>query len=121
MTPLPWWEPSCLAAALARCFGQEGLVWLDGDGSPLGRRGLLAVAPQQRLRCDGLPGDGGSRDPFEALQELSQDRRGNSAQRLHHDQVAMKTRCFHISVPLHFQGRMVQCRQRAAGLVRLNR
>jgi para-aminobenzoate synthetase component 1 len=52
------------------------LVWLDGDGSPLGRRGLLAVAPQQRLRCDGLPGDGGSRDPFEALQELSQDRRG---------------------------------------------
>jgi para-aminobenzoate synthetase component 1 len=36
----------------------------------------LAVAPQQRLRCDGLPGDGGSRDPFEALQELSQDRRG---------------------------------------------
>ena len=76
MTPLPWWEPSCLAAALARSFGQEGLVWLDGDGSPLGRHGLLAVAPEQQLRCAGLPGDPGSRDPFEALEELSQDRRG---------------------------------------------
>ncbi|NCY14361.1 MAG: anthranilate synthase component I family protein, partial [Synechococcaceae bacterium WB8_1A_041] len=76
MTQLPWWDPSCLATAMARHFGEEGLVWLDGDGSQLGQRALLAAAPQRQLRCCGLPGQPGSADPFEALEEIQQNRNG---------------------------------------------
>ena len=76
MTQLPWWDPSCLATAMARHFGEEGLVWLDGDGSQLGQRALLAAAPQKQLRCCGLPGQPGSADPFEALEEIQQNRNG---------------------------------------------
>ena len=66
---LPWWEPETLATALAQRYGRNGLVWLDGDGSELGRRAVLAAGPEQILRCDGLPGDAGARDPFAALQQ----------------------------------------------------
>ncbi|WP_341883535.1 anthranilate synthase component I family protein [Synechococcus sp. UW140] len=76
MTQLPWWDPSCLATAMARHFGEEGLVWLDGDGSQLGQRALLAAAPQRQLRCCGLPGQPGSADPFDALEEIQQNRNG---------------------------------------------
>jgi para-aminobenzoate synthetase component 1 len=67
---LPWREPPALARALAAAHGTEGLVWLDGDGSRLGGRGLLAAAPRQQICCRGRPGDAGSRDPFDALAEL---------------------------------------------------
>ncbi|MCP9939259.1 chorismate-binding protein, partial [Synechococcus sp. Cruz CV12-2-Slac-r] len=76
MNQLPWWEPQQLAQALVRCFGSEGFVWLDGDGSPLGNRVLLAVAPQTQIRCSGLPGEPGSKDPFKALQEIQANRNG---------------------------------------------
>ena len=76
MNQLPWWEPQQLAQALVSCFGSEGFVWLDGDGSPLGNRVLLAVAPQTQIRCSGLPGEPGSKDPFKALQEIQANRNG---------------------------------------------
>ena len=41
---LPWQEPQALAQQLAHAYGEEGLVWLDGDGSNLGRWATLAVA-----------------------------------------------------------------------------
>ena len=44
---LPWQEPQALAHQLAHAYGEEGLVWLDGDGSNLGRWATLAVAPQR--------------------------------------------------------------------------
>jgi para-aminobenzoate synthetase component 1 len=72
MSKLPWWDPAQLAQALAARFGQQGLVWLDGDGSNLGRWALLAVAPIRIERCVGLPGSDGSRDPFALLQECFQ-------------------------------------------------
>ncbi|MEY3736123.1 MAG: hypothetical protein RLZZ624_1182, partial [Cyanobacteriota bacterium] len=53
---LPWREPETVALALALRFGSDGLVWLDGDGTPLGRTCLLGVDPLERVRCEGLPG-----------------------------------------------------------------
>lgn len=79
-----------MAVALAAAFGQDGLVWLDGDelppgpesGNPTGasgaeasRRGLsgrscLALNPVETVCCRGLPGDPGALDPFAALERM---------------------------------------------------
>jgi para-aminobenzoate synthetase component 1 len=72
--PLPWLEPRALAVVLAQRFGRDGLVLLDGDGSPLGRRGVLGVDPVATAACRGLPGTPGAADPFDALADL--ERRG---------------------------------------------
>ena len=48
---LPWHEPQSLAHQLAHADGEEGLIWLDGDGSTLGRWATLAVAPQEIICC----------------------------------------------------------------------
>ncbi|MEB3351038.1 MAG: anthranilate synthase component I family protein, partial [Cyanobacteriota bacterium] len=64
---LAWRDPWRLTRALAAELGTAGLVLLDGDASPLGDGGVLGVEPCETLRCDGLPGDAGARDPFEAL------------------------------------------------------
>ena len=69
MNQLPWREPQQLAAALQQRYGHQGLVWLDGDGSQRGRYAVLAAGPSEQVRCDGLPGDPGSSDPFAALQQ----------------------------------------------------
>ena len=73
--PLPWRDPWQVVCALAIHFGAEGLVWLDGDGSPLGRWGRLGVAPQRTVCCRGLGSAAGGSDPFAALQALEQDLR----------------------------------------------
>jgi len=57
---LPWRDPWPLAWGLAERFGREGLVWLDGDGSDLGRWSVLGVAPRERVVCH-------DQDPFGAL------------------------------------------------------
>ena len=71
--PLPWCDPWQVVCALAAHYGSEGLVWLDGDGSPLGRWGRLGVGPQRTLCCRGLGGAAGDSDPFASLQALEQD------------------------------------------------
>ena len=68
---LAWQEPQALAHQLTHAYGEEGLVWLDGDGSSLGRWATLAVAPQEIVRCRGLPGEPGASNPFEALRGLA--------------------------------------------------
>jgi para-aminobenzoate synthetase component 1 len=68
--PLPWHEPWTLALALAERLGSDGLVLLEGDGSPLGRRAVLGVEPRERRECRGLPGQNGARDPFAELDAL---------------------------------------------------
>ncbi|WP_254216745.1 anthranilate synthase component I family protein [Synechococcus sp. CCY 9618] len=70
--PLGWLEPRALAMVLADRFGQDGLVLLDGDGSPLGRHGVLGVNPLATVCCRGLPGSAGAADPFAALAALQQ-------------------------------------------------
>jgi len=67
---LPWRQPARLAGALAKRWGAEGLVWLDGDGSALGRWSTLAADPLEQHCCRGLPGQPGAGDPFAALADL---------------------------------------------------
>jgi para-aminobenzoate synthetase component 1 len=73
---LPWWEPWSLTRALAERLGRDGLVLLEGDGSALGGRAVLGVAPLRRLICRGLPADPDGQDPFAALAQL--DREGGA-------------------------------------------
>ena len=68
---LPWRSPWLVVQTLAREFGQNGLVWLDGSGSPLAGVGRLGVAPQQQVVCRGLPGDEGATDPFAELAAIA--------------------------------------------------
>ncbi len=66
----PWRPPAQLARALVERWGAEGLIWLDGDGTPLGRWATLAADPLEQKCRRGLPGEQGSSDPFSALEEL---------------------------------------------------
>ena len=68
--PLPWSEPWTLAHRLAGLFGSDGLVFLEGDGSDLGRRAVLGVNPVATIACRSMPGDAGAVDPFDALADL---------------------------------------------------
>ncbi|QEY33494.1 anthranilate synthase component I family protein [Synechococcus sp. RSCCF101] len=67
---LPWRPPEELVPQLAQAFGRDGLSWLDGDGSPLGRRAVVGLRPEETLLCEGLPGSPGARNPFALLAEL---------------------------------------------------
>ena len=67
---VPWREPVMVATQLAALYGEEGLVWLDGDGSALGRWVTLGVAPVETVCCRGCPGEPGASNPFEALRQL---------------------------------------------------
>ena len=71
---LSWRSPWLVVQTLAREFGQNGLVWLDGGGSPLAGIGRVGVAPKQQLVCRGLPGDVGATDPFTALTAMATGR-----------------------------------------------
>ena len=66
----PWRPPAQLARALVERWGAEGLIWLDGDGTSLGRWATLAADPLEQKCRRGLPGEQGSSDPFSALEEL---------------------------------------------------
>ena len=67
---LPWREPTGVARQLAAQHGETGLIWLDGDGSALGRWVTLAAAPRTTVVCRGRPGDAHARNPFTALRNL---------------------------------------------------
>ena len=67
---LPWREPADVARQLAAQHGETGLIWLDGDGSGLGRWVTLAAAPQATVTCRGRPGEAGAENPFTALRSL---------------------------------------------------
>jgi para-aminobenzoate synthetase component 1 len=69
--PLPWRQPLLVVKALAHHYGPAGLVWLDGNDSPLAGIGRLGVAPHQQLVCRGLPGEAQANDPFIALETMA--------------------------------------------------
>ena len=62
--PLPWREPTLLAQQLQSRWGSDGLIWLDGDGSALGRWVTLAADPLEQICCRG------DRNPFDQLRQL---------------------------------------------------
>jgi para-aminobenzoate synthetase component 1 len=68
---LAWHDPWALVTALARACGPEGVVFLDGDASPLGNRAVLAVNPLEVIECRGLPGEPRAADPFGALAAMA--------------------------------------------------
>jgi para-aminobenzoate synthetase component 1 len=68
---LPWHEPWALAQGLATALGSDGLVFLDGDGTSLGRRSVLGLTPLEVICCRGLPGSPGAEDPFLALERMA--------------------------------------------------
>ena len=68
--PIPWREPWLLAAALAADGSSQGMVLLEGDGSPLGRHAVLGVDPLETVRCAGPPEQPGAGDPFAALRSM---------------------------------------------------
>jgi para-aminobenzoate synthetase component 1 len=68
--PVAWRSPASLAPLLAEHWGHEGLIWLDGDGTDLGRWATLAVDPLEQRCCRGLPGAAGASDPFGALADV---------------------------------------------------
>ena len=40
-----WIDPILIANAMVNEWGEEGLVWLDGNGSDLGRWATLGINP----------------------------------------------------------------------------
>ena len=68
---LPWLEPMAVARILADVYGEDGLIWLDGDGGALGHEMTMAAAPVETICCRGLPDQKGARNPFEALRQLT--------------------------------------------------
>ena len=65
-----WLEPELVAKELIKQWGEAGLIWLDGDGSKLGRHVTLGVNPSEQICCAGLPSELNASNPFEALREL---------------------------------------------------
>ncbi|MEB3157969.1 MAG: anthranilate synthase component I family protein [Synechococcus sp.] len=56
---------------MADHWGEAGLIWLDGDGSDLGRWITLAADPVEQHCCRGLPGEPGAHNPFDQLRQLT--------------------------------------------------
>ena len=67
---VPWRPPEVLAHLLAHQWGEAGLIWLDGDGSTLGRWATLAADPIEQHCCRGGPGNPEAGNPFVTLRDL---------------------------------------------------
>ncbi len=65
-----WKNPEIVIQALIKIWGQEGLVWLDGDGSKLGTNAIIGIDPIKQICCRGLPNEPNSSNPFKALRDL---------------------------------------------------
>ena len=65
-----WIEPSLLAKKLTNDFGEDGLIWLDGDGADNGRWATMAVEPLEQICSHGSPTDASSANPFNLLRSI---------------------------------------------------
>ena len=65
-----WRQPEVVAQALIKTWGESGFIWLDGDGSKIGRWVTLAVDPIEQICCRGLPDQPEASNPFESLRDL---------------------------------------------------
>tara|TARA_Y100001968_G_scaffold212345_1_gene195514 strand:+ start:88962 stop:90320 length:1359 start_codon:yes stop_codon:yes gene_type:complete len=66
-----WQHPDFIAQELTKYWGEDGLIWLDGDNSKLGRWVTLAIDPIEQVCCRGLPNNINGSNPFEALRNLN--------------------------------------------------
>ncbi len=65
-----WNSPEVIAKELVKDWGESGLIWLDGDGTDLGRWVTLAADPIDHICCRGRPQDNGACNPFNTLKNL---------------------------------------------------
>ena len=65
-----WIPPDIAAKVLVKEWGEAGLIWLDGDGSTLGRWITIAVDPIEEISCRRTLKDTKETNPFEILRNL---------------------------------------------------
>ena len=65
-----WHDPTYVAENLIKSFGEAGLIWLDSDGSKLGRWVVLAANPIEQICSRGLPATQSGSNPFTLLRNL---------------------------------------------------
>ena len=65
-----WTSPEILAYKLIHEWGESGFIWLDGDGSAMGRWVTLAVNPLKQFCTKGLKNSEKHTDPFKILRNL---------------------------------------------------
>ena len=67
-----WKDPEIVAHYLAKKFGEDGLSWLDSDGSENGQWSHLGVNPKEIISCRDITDFDESNNPFEKLKEIKQ-------------------------------------------------
>ena len=65
-----WESPELIAYKLIDEWGENGFIWLDGDGSDIGRWVTLAVNPIEQFCSRGFGKSGQHTNPFKMLREL---------------------------------------------------
>jgi len=66
-----WEPPEQVAYRLIQEWGEAGFVWLDGDGSDLGRWVTIAVNPLEQFCSKGLGNSEKYTNPFKILRKLT--------------------------------------------------
>ena len=65
-----WESPELVAYKLIAEWGEAGFIWLDGDGSDIGRWVTLAINPLEQFCSKGLKTSRKNSNPFKILREL---------------------------------------------------
>ncbi len=65
-----WESPEVIASKLIQEWGDAGFIWLDGDGSELGRWVSLAINPIEQFCSRKLGSSNRESNPFKILREL---------------------------------------------------
>jgi len=65
-----WESPDLVASKLIQEWGDAGFIWLDGDGSELGRWVTLAINPLEQFCSRELKNSKKESNPFKILREL---------------------------------------------------
>ena len=65
-----WESPELVASKLIEEWGEAGFIWLDGDGSELGRWVTLAINPLEQFCSRNLENSTKESNPFKILREL---------------------------------------------------
>ncbi len=65
-----WEAPNFVASKLIQEWGEEGFIWLDGDGSELGRWVTVAINPIEQFCSRNINESEKESDPFQILREL---------------------------------------------------
>ena len=68
--PCEWESPELVASKLIQEWGEAGFIWLDGDGSELGRWVTLAINPLEQFCSRSMENSKKETNPFQILRKL---------------------------------------------------